>query len=122
MTLQAKSYDLRLRVLDMLYRAKTGHIGGDFSVCDILNVLYNRVMDVTPENFSTVDHDHFILSKGHSVEALYILPGGGPALLLSVWQQVHRPPQQQGAWYRDELRLPGPRPVRVGGGHGRRPL
>ena len=71
MTLQAKSYALRLRVLDMVYRAKTGHIGGDFSVCDILNVLYNRVMDVTPENFSTVDHDHFILSKGHSVEALY---------------------------------------------------
>ena len=42
MTLQAKSYALRLRVLDMVYRAKTGHIGGDFSVCDILNVLYNR--------------------------------------------------------------------------------
>lgn len=63
MTLQAKSYDLRLRVLDMVYRAKTGHIGGDFSVCDILNVLYNKVMDVTPENFSTVDRDHFILSK-----------------------------------------------------------
>lgn len=71
MNLQQKSYALRLRVLDMVYRAKTGHIGGDFSVCDILNVLYNRVMDVTPENFSTVDHDHFILSKGHSVEALY---------------------------------------------------
>lgn len=71
MNLQQKSYALRARVLDMVYRAKTGHIGGDFSVCDILNVLYNRVMDVTPENFSTVDHDHFILSKGHSVEALY---------------------------------------------------
>ena len=71
MNLQQKSYALRRRVLDMVYRAKTGHIGGDFSVCDILNVLYNRVMDVTPENFSTVDHDHFILSKGHSVEALY---------------------------------------------------
>ena len=71
MNLQQKSYALRLQVLDMVYRAKTGHIGGDFSVCDILNVLYNKVMDVTPENFSSVDHDHFILSKGHSVEALY---------------------------------------------------
>ena len=71
MNLQQKPYALRLQVLDMVYRAKTGHIGGDFSVCDILNVLYNKVMDVTPENFSTVDHDHFILSKGHSVEALY---------------------------------------------------
>ncbi len=71
MKLQAKSFALRLDVLDMVYRAKTGHIGGDFSVCDILNVLYNRVMDVTPQNFSSVDHDHFILSKGHCVEALY---------------------------------------------------
>lgn len=103
MNLQQKSYALRLRVLDMVYRAKTGHIGGDFSVCDILNVLYNRVMDVTPENFSTVDHDHFILSKGHSVEALYsvlcdkgFFPPGGPADLLPVWHKVHWPSQQQG--------------------------
>lgn len=63
MNLQQKPYALRLQVLDMVYRAKTGHIGGDFSVCDILNVLYNKVMNVTPENFSTVDHDHFILSR-----------------------------------------------------------
>lgn len=71
MELQAKGYALRRDVLDMVYRAKTGHIGGDFSVCDILNVLYNGVMDVTPENFSEGGHDKFILSKGHSVEALY---------------------------------------------------
>ena len=39
--LRAKSFALRQKALDMVYRAKTGHIGGDFSVCDILNVLYN---------------------------------------------------------------------------------
>ena len=71
MGLQAKSFALRRDILDMVYRAKTGHIGGDFSVCDILNVLYNAVMDITPENFPSQDRDHFILSKGHSVEALY---------------------------------------------------
>ena len=71
MNLKAKSFALRQDVLEMVYRAKTGHIGGDFSVCDILNVLYNRVMNVTPENFSSPDHDRFVLSKGHSVEALY---------------------------------------------------
>lgn len=69
--LKKKSFSLRLDILDMIYRAKTGHIGGDFSVCDILNVLYNKVMNITPENFSTSNHDHFILSKGHSVEAFY---------------------------------------------------
>ena len=71
MGLQAKSFALRRDILDMVYRAKTGHIGGDFSVCDILNVLYNAVVDITPENFPSQDRDHFILSKGHSVEALY---------------------------------------------------
>ena len=71
MNLKAKSYALRQDVLDMIYRAGTGHIGGDFSVCDILNVLYNSVMNVTPENFTSPEHDRFVLSKGHSVEALY---------------------------------------------------
>jgi len=70
MNLAAKSYELRQGILDLVYKAKTGHIGGDFSVCDILNVLYNRHMNVTPENIGGV-HDRFILSKGHAVEALY---------------------------------------------------
>lgn len=71
MNIKAVSYMLRRDILDMVYRAGTGHIGGDFSVCDILNVLYSQVMDVTPENFTEKNHDRFILSKGHSVEALY---------------------------------------------------
>lgn len=69
--LKAKSFALRKDILDIVYRAKAGHIGGDFSVCDILNVLYNKHMNVTPENIHTSNHDRFILSKGHSVEALY---------------------------------------------------
>lgn len=71
MELKAKSYALRQTVLDLVYKGKTGHIGGDFSVCDILNVLYNRVMNVSPANFQDEEHDRFVLSKGHSVEALY---------------------------------------------------
>ncbi len=66
-----RSIELRRSILDIIYSAKAGHIGGDLSVVDILNVLYNRVMDITPENFSKNDRDHFILSKGHCVEALY---------------------------------------------------
>ncbi|NTW19675.1 MAG: transketolase, partial [Nostocales cyanobacterium W4_Combined_metabat2_030] len=38
---------------------------------DILNVQYNHVMNISPENFSQVNRDHYIQSKGHSVEALY---------------------------------------------------
>ena len=34
-------------------------------------MLYNQVMNVTPENFADPDRDRYIQSKGHSVEALY---------------------------------------------------
>ena len=36
--LKAKSFELRQVVLDMICNAKAGHIGGDFSVQDILTV------------------------------------------------------------------------------------
>ncbi|HIR57631.1 MAG TPA: transketolase [Candidatus Gallacutalibacter pullicola] len=90
MNLKAKSFALRKDILDMVYLAKTGHIGGDFSVCDILNVLYNRQMNLTPENFSSKGRDHFILSKGHSVEALYAVladKGFFPKELLKTYSQ-----------------------------------
>ena len=89
--LRAKSFALRQKALDMVYRAKTGHIGGDFSVCDILNVLYNSQMNVTPENFDKPGHDHLILSKG-------LFSGIGSGDIFSVWLQIYRPSQQQSQW------------------------
>lgn len=71
MNLKAKSFELRQNILDMIYRAKTGHIGGDYSVLDILVTLYYKHMNISPENTSDPDRDLFVLSKGHSVEALY---------------------------------------------------
>ena len=69
--LTIKSFELRQDVLDMIYRAKTGHIGGDFSVMDILVTLYYKHMNTAPERINDSKRDRFILSKGHSVEALY---------------------------------------------------
>ena len=63
-------FELRQDVLDMIYRAKTGHIGGDFSVMDILVTLYYRQLNVAPDRTQDPDRDRFVLSKGHSVEAL----------------------------------------------------
>ncbi len=69
--LQQKSVQYRRTLLSMIKQANTGHTAGSLSSVDILNVLYNRIMDVTPENFDSVARDHYIQSKGHSVEALY---------------------------------------------------
>ena len=69
--LKKKADRLRIDVLDLIYGAKTGHIGGDFSVIDILTCLYNGVMNVAPDRTDDPDRDRFIMSKGHSVEAYY---------------------------------------------------
>lgn len=71
--LQRKSLLYRKRVLTAIAHAGAGHTGGSLSCLDILNVLYNRVMDITPENFGDVARDHYIQSKGHSVESLYVV-------------------------------------------------
>lgn len=69
--LELKSIQYRREILSMIRKANAGHTGGDLSCVDILNVLYNHVMNIRPENFSSPDRDRYIQSKGHSVEALY---------------------------------------------------
>lgn len=69
--LQALSFDLRKTVVEMIRNAKTGHIGGDFSVMDILVTLYMKQMNISPDNVEDPDRDLFVMSKGHSVEAYY---------------------------------------------------
>ena len=55
----------------MIKEAKAGHIGGDFSVMDILVTLYFKQMNIDPANPEDPDRDLFVMSKGHSVEAYY---------------------------------------------------
>ena len=68
-----KSIQYRRDLLRIIFHAGAGHTGGSLSCVDILNVLYNRVLRVSP---ATIDHPHrdrYIQSKGHSVEALYVV-------------------------------------------------
>lgn len=69
--LKQLAYKLRQDVIDMIISGKGGHIGGDMSVMDVLVTLYFHEMNITTDNFNTANHDHFIMSKGHSVESLY---------------------------------------------------
>ncbi len=69
--LNAKAYDLRKDVVNMIMAGKGGHIGGDMSVMEILVTLYFKEMNISPENRDDPDRDLFVMSKGHSVEALY---------------------------------------------------
>lgn len=69
--LTALAYELRKDVINMICAGKAGHIGGDMSVMDILVTLYFDQMNISPENMDDPDRDLFVMSKGHSVEALY---------------------------------------------------
>ena len=71
MNLKAIAYEMREFALDLIYGAKTGHIGGDFSEAEILSVLYFSELRVDPQNPEDPARDYFILSKGHSMEAFY---------------------------------------------------
>ncbi|MCC8065991.1 MAG: transketolase [Clostridiales bacterium] len=69
--LKAKAYELRKDVLDIVMAGKGGHIGGDMSVMEILVTLYFKEMNIDPEHTEDPNRDLFVMSKGHSVEALY---------------------------------------------------
>ena len=69
--LALKAVALRRRMLQLIHHAGAGHTGGGLSCLDILNVLYNRVLQVTPETVESPARDRYVQSKGHCVEALY---------------------------------------------------
>ena len=71
--LRIKSIHYRKRLLEYMKHANAGHTGGSLSCVDILNVLYNRILNVSPKTFSDPHRDRYVQSKGHSVEALYVV-------------------------------------------------
>src|SRR3954463_3838976 len=71
--LALKSVRYRQAILRAIKRAGAGHTGGSLSCVDILNVLYNRVLRVSPATFADPQRDRYVQSKGHSVEALFVV-------------------------------------------------
>jgi transketolase len=69
--LRLKAVALRRAMLRLIVNAGAGHTGGGLSCMDILNVLYNRVLNVSPQTFTSPTRDRYVQSKGHCVEALY---------------------------------------------------
>ena len=69
--LSIKSIEYRKTLLEIIYNSGAGHTGGSLSCVDILNVLYNDVLGISPDNFDSIERNRYIQSKGHSVEALY---------------------------------------------------
>ena len=63
----------RKRLVEVVYRAKAGHIGGDLSCLNVMTALYFDIMkNLNPQEPKAAERDRFVLSKGHCVEALYV--------------------------------------------------
>lgn len=63
----------RKRLVEVVYAAKAGHIGGDLSCLNVMTALYFHVMkNLNPAEPKAAERDRFVLSKGHCVEALYV--------------------------------------------------
>ncbi len=69
--LKGISAQIRKRVIEMVYSAKSGHPGGSLSIADVLTVLYFREMNIDPLKPDDPDRDRLVLSKGHASPGLY---------------------------------------------------
>jgi transketolase len=64
--------EMRIKIIEMLLEAKSGHPGGSLSAIDLLTGLwFGEMRGVESADRLEKDRDHFILSKGHGVPALY---------------------------------------------------
>jgi len=64
----------RRNVLDMVYTAQSGHIGGSLSSCEIMTVLFHKCMKHSVGGKLSGDYSHrdrFVLSKGHVSPVYY---------------------------------------------------
>ena len=56
---------MRMKVVDMIYKAKSGHPGGSLSAADFVTACYFKYMNIDPKNPGWEDRDRMVLSKGH---------------------------------------------------------
>src|SRR5262245_8821582 len=70
-SLEAMAWRLRKTTLRMIRDAGSSHVGSNYSIAEILAVLYGSVLRIDPANPTAPDRDRFVLSKGHACAALY---------------------------------------------------
>jgi len=69
--LARRAYEYRLHVLRMVYERKSGHIGGAFSIAEVLTALYFHHLRIDPAAPQWAERDRLVFSKGHACAMLY---------------------------------------------------
>jgi len=72
--LEEKVKEIRRKTFEMVIGAVRAHLGGSFSVVEMLVALYyGGTLRFNPKNPKWENRDIFILSKGHSNSSLYVI-------------------------------------------------
>jgi transketolase len=88
------------------------HQPSAYSTLDVIWVLYDRVLRVTPDELDAVDRDRFLLSKGHGPAAYYtVLAAKG--FIPESWLDDLAGPASRLGHHPDRLLVPG---VEIGSG------
>lgn len=66
---------IRIKIIESTYAAKSGHPGGSLSATEIFTYLYFKELNVDEKNPAKPDRDRFVLSKGHTAPGLYAALG-----------------------------------------------
>ena len=69
--LKSLAKQIRRDIIEVTYKAASGHPGGSLSAVEILSTLYFSLMRHDPKNPHWPDRDRLILSKGHATPLLY---------------------------------------------------
>ena len=69
--LEEQAYQIRRLSLEMITYSQWGHIGGSFSMAEILSVLYFHAMKLDTKDPLKESRDRLILSKAHGSPGLY---------------------------------------------------
>lgn len=104
--LSAKAQAFRIQVLKMVYQAQTGHLGGAFSVAEILTGLIFHHLRIDPARPLWPERDRLLFSKGHACAMLYTAMahrGFFPVEELATFRQIDS--RLQG--HPDRVKLPG---------------
>ena len=67
--------EMRMKVIDMIWKAQSGHPGGSLSAAEFVTACYFKYMNIDPKNPRWEDRDRMVLSKGHVCPIQYACLG-----------------------------------------------
>lgn len=63
---------IRLHSIRMIHTAKSSHLGSNFSMAEIMAVLYGKILQISPQTVDDPQRDRLVLSKGMPLQDIML--------------------------------------------------